>query len=104
AYALSAPRALMPLSRRNSGVRQLAGSPAAPGSPAYDAIGGGGGVSCAIAYWEPTQPRITGIISARRVFFKRFGIKTTDSIELLLTCTRNQRNWARRPAMGEQPA
>src|SRR3954447_2509776 len=49
AYANSAPIDSMPLSLRNSGVRQLAGSPTRPGSPAYVVIGGGGADSCACA-------------------------------------------------------
>src|SRR3954452_11175902 len=49
AYANSAPIDSIPLSRRNSGVRQLAGSPARPGSPAYVVIGGGAVDSCASA-------------------------------------------------------
>src|SRR5262245_50551919 len=49
AYANSAPTDSIPLSLRNSGVRQLAGLPGCPGSPAYVVIGAGGADSCACA-------------------------------------------------------
>src|SRR5262245_908477 len=61
AYAYSAPIDTRPLSRRNSALRQLAGSPSRPGSPSYVSIGGGDSDSPAVAVVDgiaATRPAI----------------------------------------------
>src|SRR3954453_16036432 len=71
AYANSAPIDSMPLSLRNSGVRQLAGSPTRPGSPAYVVIGGGGADSCACAGCVANSGSATSSAVATRLVVDR---------------------------------
>src|SRR3954449_8278634 len=79
AYANSAPIDSMPLSRRNSGVRQLAGLPTVPGSPAYDLIGGGGTDNCACAACAATQPTTVGTSTATSLAVKRVLVGTATT-------------------------